>query len=249
MPRPEKIIDRGSGAVSAFAVDLRALRRDAGLTYEGMAEVARYSRSALAKVVNGQLPTSWPVVRAYVIACGGDEKEWYDRWRALQPKPWPAVPGTAAPIGTMPDPGSLRTIPAYLAALADLRRQAGLSYRQVSELTRVGGERIAPTTLFDLLHGDRLPPQPVLLAYLRACGVVQAPVLAAWRVAYTRLNASAALHAVPRQRPVMRVFEPGSEPEPPLEPLARAVDRSAVYMWLGVAMLLMIAILVLEKSA
>jgi transcriptional regulator with XRE-family HTH domain len=236
--------------VAEFADALRALKQRSGLTYEDMAHKAAYSRSALAKVVNGQRPTSWPLVRAYVTACGGDEDEWQARWLALAP---PTAPAQRVPVAhPFPDPETLDSVERYVAALDELRVRAGLSYRQLSESTRVKGARIAPTTLFGLLHGDRLPPESMLITYLRACGVVHGAAVGAWRIALDRLASAEALRQMPcngtgggptglppeRSRWPSRLLDGPADPSPPV-PDPVHVDRDRSLAWLAVVMLLL----------
>jgi WD40 repeat protein len=84
MPRPERPVDPAEGPVSRFAVDLRELRRCVGGPgYRELARRAHYSATALAQAARGTGLPSLAVTLAYVRACGGDVKEWEQRWRAL----------------------------------------------------------------------------------------------------------------------------------------------------------------------
>ncbi|WP_327350581.1 nSTAND1 domain-containing NTPase [Streptomyces sp. NBC_01304] len=82
MGRREKPLDPGRGAVQRFAYELRKLRDEAGTpTYRAMAQQAGYSGPTLSAAAAGErLPTP-AVVRAYVVACGGDPEKWEGRWR------------------------------------------------------------------------------------------------------------------------------------------------------------------------
>ncbi|WP_405681025.1 MULTISPECIES: helix-turn-helix domain-containing protein [unclassified Streptomyces] len=75
-------VDPGSGPVQRFAFELRELRSKAGgITYRTLAQRAGYSVTTLSQAAAGeQLPTL-PVVLAYVAACGGDDREWEERWK------------------------------------------------------------------------------------------------------------------------------------------------------------------------
>lgn len=82
MPRNEKPID-GIGPGALFALDLRVLKHNAGLTYRGLSERAHVSASALSRAANGKKPPTWEVVQAYVRACGGDVPTWRARWESI----------------------------------------------------------------------------------------------------------------------------------------------------------------------
>ncbi|NNN34740.1 helix-turn-helix domain-containing protein [Streptomyces sp. S3(2020)] len=82
MGRREKPLDPGLGAVQRFAYALRKLRDEAGTpTYRSMARQAGYSGPTLSAAAAGERLPTLPVVRAYVVACGGDPEEWARRWK------------------------------------------------------------------------------------------------------------------------------------------------------------------------
>ncbi|MEU3416483.1 hypothetical protein ABZ760_35480 [Streptomyces sp. NPDC006658] len=83
MGRPENPIDPEAGPVQRFAVELRALRAEAGgPTYRSMAQRTPYSAAALSQAAAGERLPSADVTRAYVTACGGDPDEWEKRRQA-----------------------------------------------------------------------------------------------------------------------------------------------------------------------
>jgi Helix-turn-helix domain len=85
MPRPERPIDPSAGPRESFAYELRQLRRVAGnLSYEKLAKLSHYSRTALSEAAGGRTFPSWEVTRAFVRACGGDLKQWTNRWAATE---------------------------------------------------------------------------------------------------------------------------------------------------------------------
>ncbi|WP_157436712.1 ATP-binding protein [Actinospica robiniae] len=106
MGRRERPIEDDGGPVPVFAAELRRLRAAAGSpTYRALAERTHYAASVLSAATRGaQLPT-WPVVRAFVLACGGSEPEWRERWdaadRLLRPAMVPA-PGDGRALRTLP---------------------------------------------------------------------------------------------------------------------------------------------------
>ncbi|TQE40018.1 nSTAND1 domain-containing NTPase [Streptomyces ipomoeae] len=84
MGRPEADLDPGLGPVQRFAFELRKLRQEAGgITYRQMARQVEVSVSTLSRAAKGEQLPSLPVVLAYVRACGGEEKAWERRWRAV----------------------------------------------------------------------------------------------------------------------------------------------------------------------
>ncbi|MEU7474880.1 helix-turn-helix domain-containing protein [Lentzea sp. NPDC042327] len=82
MPRRERPLDAGDGAVLAFARELRALRERAGSpTYRELSARTHYSEAALSQAAAGRKLPTLQVALAYVRACGGDEDEWRQRWQ------------------------------------------------------------------------------------------------------------------------------------------------------------------------
>ncbi|WP_219154545.1 response regulator [Amycolatopsis sp. TNS106] len=73
------------GPVAEFAAELRALRRSAGTpTYRTLARRANYSITVLSQAAAGIAVPAWPVVKAFVAACGGEPSEWEHRWQAMR---------------------------------------------------------------------------------------------------------------------------------------------------------------------
>src|SRR5215831_6066618 len=82
MGRPDRPLDPATGPLTAFAADLRRLRRDAGNpTYRVLAEKAHYSLTTLSDAAGGRKLPTLPVTLALVKALGGDEQMWRTRWR------------------------------------------------------------------------------------------------------------------------------------------------------------------------
>jgi len=78
------MLDPGDGPLAAFAADLRALRAAAGSpTYRAMAVRSGVPVGSLARTAGGRVLPGVRLVRAYVLACDGDEPAWIARWRAL----------------------------------------------------------------------------------------------------------------------------------------------------------------------
>jgi WD40 repeat protein/energy-coupling factor transporter ATP-binding protein EcfA2 len=88
VPRPERPLESADEALLQFAADLRGLREKAGSpTYRELSRVAHYSPSVLSEAANGRARPSLAVTLAYVDACGGDRREWEDRWHTLGDRP------------------------------------------------------------------------------------------------------------------------------------------------------------------
>ncbi|GJF30368.1 hypothetical protein KNE206_30680 [Kitasatospora sp. NE20-6] len=78
--RPERRLDRNASPLAAFACDLRLVREQAKLTYRQMSSKAGYSHNALAQAAGGARFPSLELSLAFARACGGDEREWKQRW-------------------------------------------------------------------------------------------------------------------------------------------------------------------------
>lgn len=86
--RPELSLDAGSGPEARFGAALRQLRENAGRpTYRELAARpgVHFSASVLSTAANGKKLPRWDHVRAYVIACEGEDcagaiKYWYRQW-------------------------------------------------------------------------------------------------------------------------------------------------------------------------
>lgn len=73
MPRRERPLDAGDGALLRFAADLRLLREKAGMPgYRDLGRRAHYSATTLSDAATGRKVPSLAVTTAYVEACDGD---------------------------------------------------------------------------------------------------------------------------------------------------------------------------------
>ncbi|HEY4464227.1 MAG TPA: helix-turn-helix domain-containing protein [Streptosporangiaceae bacterium] len=70
---------------AAFARDLRALRRGAGLDHAELAARAHYPEDTVRAAEAGPALPTLPVLEAYVRGCGARPAAWEDRWRRLMP--------------------------------------------------------------------------------------------------------------------------------------------------------------------
>ncbi|GAA4633108.1 hypothetical protein GCM10023196_069350 [Actinoallomurus vinaceus] len=97
MGRPPRNVSPNAGPAARFALELRALREQAGnLPYWKMARRCGVSKSALAEAAAGRQIPSERVLDAYVSVCGGDLNRWRARRvEALEEQETAARPGTA----------------------------------------------------------------------------------------------------------------------------------------------------------
>ncbi|MFJ2715607.1 ATP-binding protein [Streptomyces sp. NPDC087437] len=82
--RREQPLDPEEGPLERFALELRALRERAGLTYTEMADAAHFSPSTLSQAAAGRRLPTQEVLRAYVRACHGDPHGWEERWERVR---------------------------------------------------------------------------------------------------------------------------------------------------------------------
>ncbi|MFJ2733062.1 MULTISPECIES: ATP-binding protein [unclassified Streptomyces] len=82
--RREQPLDPEAGPLERFALDLRALRERAGLTYTEMADAAHFAASTLSQAAAGQRLPTREVLQAYVRACGGNPRPWEERWERVR---------------------------------------------------------------------------------------------------------------------------------------------------------------------
>ncbi len=68
-----------------FLADLRALRDSTAIGYDELAARAHYPSDVLKEAENGPGLPGLPILTAYVRACEGDELDWEERWRRLNP--------------------------------------------------------------------------------------------------------------------------------------------------------------------
>lgn len=91
--RPETPLDAAAGPVQALSHALRELRRAAGNpSYTAMARRSGRSASSLSDAARGRRLPTWPTVRSYVLACGGDPDSWLARWESAAGGRAPAAP-------------------------------------------------------------------------------------------------------------------------------------------------------------
>lgn len=167
--RPEKPLSTKSGPLAELASELRAMRELAGLTYCQLAAETGKAVSTLTAAAAGKRLPSWPVVRPWVQACGGDG----DIVLGLYQRACAAA-GRSAPARDLagvvpPDPAAATTATEFITEMIRLRAWVGNPSLRTLNL-RSGG-RLPPSTVSEALRRDRLPRCGLVLDYVRACGV------------------------------------------------------------------------------
>ena len=203
MGRPENTIS-ASGPVADFAEQLRLLRHHASLTLRQLAARTELSTATLSVAASGRKLPTWEVARAYVQACGGDTDDWRVRWEhaacfsrlsvAMRlPGTLSSTPGgqhrenrLGFPGGPAPLPMTADSTDEFMQCLLRVKIWAGDP--PVRTLSRRAG--LPPSTMQDFLHRERrkLPPVKTVCAFLKACGVDDANVIAEWIFAWRRLK-------------------------------------------------------------
>ncbi|MEU7898747.1 helix-turn-helix transcriptional regulator [Nonomuraea sp. NPDC049152] len=173
MARPEKPIEPGSPTAD-FALALRALRAEAGLSYREMAERSDYAISVMATAASGDRLPSWEVTNAYVLACGGSLERWHAQWQhARQSQVFFEEAGQddtapqreVEPTSTV-DPASISTRAEFTAALKKL---AGT--RSIRELSNNSQGAMSPSSIARVLSGRAAVGPRTLEIFLRVCEV------------------------------------------------------------------------------
>ncbi|WP_328955187.1 helix-turn-helix transcriptional regulator [Kitasatospora purpeofusca] len=193
---------------------LRALRAESGLTYRQMADrIARSgcSPATLSRADSGSALPRLGVVEAYAAACGASVREARQRWERAASGTGTAAARAERRPGAAPAGGRARRLelvyePAHLLeAMHRLRLAAGQpSLRELQERARTGGFGALPrSTLADVLAGLRMPSEPLLVTYVRCCGI-PGDRIAAWRAAWFRAVGSCGPTAVPAALPRVR---------------------------------------------
>jgi lambda repressor-like predicted transcriptional regulator len=203
MGRPENTIG-ADGPVADFAQQLRLLRQHAALTLRQLAARTGLSTATLSVAASGRKLPTWEVARAYVQACGGDTDDWRVRWEhaacCSRLSVAMRLPGKVSstsgvrhrehglgfPGGPAPLPVTADTTDEFMQCLLRVKIWAGDP--PVRALSRRAG--LPPSTMQDFLRRERrkLPPVETVCAFLKACGVDDATVMAEWVFAWRRLK-------------------------------------------------------------
>lgn len=141
MARPQKELE-GEGPVVEFARELRKLHQEAGapkskqmeLKSAAHADVSRVGASSFMDAMRGERFPTWRTVESFVVVCGGDLKQWGNRWqevkheveagRVPQPRPEP-LPTTEV---ESPSRGRRLAVPLAVAGMAVLATAATVGW-------------------------------------------------------------------------------------------------------------------------
>jgi transcriptional regulator with XRE-family HTH domain len=173
-----------------LADELHRLRRAARLTLEEMALRAHYSRTTLGMAEQGHRLPTWPVVEAYVAACGGDLEYFRQRWQEVAERT--GYQGRVRkPMRRLvkltrheerycspPNPLDATTPEAFRELLRRVRQSAGTpTYRDLVRRAADRDLQLKRSTLGDMLAprskpGRRgVPNAAYVRAFLLLCGV------------------------------------------------------------------------------
>ena len=133
--RRQDPVDPAGGPATQFALQLRELQSEAGLTVTQLAAATHYDVSTVSKALNGRKLPSWALTSAVVKACGADPAAWKNRWmtaRALSKaapsgevrvlvSPEAAADENLKPVLTPDVDGSMGGDPARLPSPSPLR--------------------------------------------------------------------------------------------------------------------------------
>ncbi|WP_119729395.1 hypothetical protein [Thermomonospora amylolytica] len=89
-----------------------------------------------------------------------------------------------------PSPRDARTAAEYVGRARCLKAWSGLSYRELSRRAAANGDHLPPSTLATALRRTSLPAEPLIAAFVRACGCDPATV-AEWTAARRRIAMAA----------------------------------------------------------
>ncbi|MFJ2342408.1 helix-turn-helix domain-containing protein [Streptomyces antimycoticus] len=170
MGRRENLIDTPNKSLALLASWLRTTRREAGITYEQLAQRTPFSAATLARAASGQSVPKLEVAVAFAEECGGDASAAEYLWtRAFRDRV--QVSGgrgqtRTVHISFVRDFSELHEAMLYL-----YRREGAPSYRELDSRARSRGERIPRSTLGRFLNRANVPSRGFVIAFSRACGV------------------------------------------------------------------------------
>ncbi|MEU5666548.1 helix-turn-helix domain-containing protein [Streptomyces longwoodensis] len=197
MGRPEKPVDHSVPALGALAEHLRAMRRDAGLTYRQLAERTHYSAAQLKRAASGVSLPSYKLVLAYAEGCciHGDRKMERAAARAtsLQEEAFRAVRRSrieARATTVLPQPKYVRDHADLSGAMRDAWSHAGrLPSREIEARSR---GQLPHSTAHAICKGRCIPRDfRQFVTFLHACeikGTALEPWFRAWFKVYGRPN-------------------------------------------------------------
>jgi hypothetical protein len=187
---------RHIGPAATFAAELRTARMIAGMpTYRKMASAANWSHNGLAGADRGDRLPTWRCAAAYLRACGADDDEltvWHEKWKStaraiamraeLAAMPWRMRPPSRPRRGASAPPSTdMLHAPTTGEHLVDdlnwMLAEQQLTIEEVAE--RINDPDLAlpyrlptvrPAMLRAALTTPALPPLPIVIRIIAACG-------------------------------------------------------------------------------
>ena len=209
MPRRPTYLRPDDGPVARFALELRALRDEAGFdapTVDSIAAKHHIPRSTLYAALRGRRVPTRPILAALVNSWGGDPAEWLSKRASVEaeleamrpsaarrvqsssatkPASRPAVTSTSQQ--DVPRTSAEEALANFAQALRDLRLNAGQpSLRQIASRGRYSNNWVSPSTLSEMLRGKRVPSWASTMALVEALE----GDIGEWRNRWTELRKS-----------------------------------------------------------
>ncbi|WP_033823999.1 helix-turn-helix domain-containing protein [Kitasatospora sp. MBT63] len=193
MPRPETTI-RPDAPHRVLAEQLRRLRHKAGSPpLTALARLSGYGTTVLSEAASGTKLPSLDVTLAYAQALGGDPQHWREQWLIARHR---QEPDRRYEVLDRPrSPRNIRTVPAFLQALRELRIRAG----EPSYQWMAGRCQVSASTLCAALAPSRttLPGRQAVEGVVTACLTATAATgdapdtgAQAWTDTWARLRAA-----------------------------------------------------------
>ncbi|WP_198548864.1 ATP-binding protein [Streptomyces sp. PRh5] len=142
-----------------MARQLELSRQQAQISYGQLSAMTGYSKSTLHRALTGKRCRQ-EVAEAVAHACGAKLEEATKKWLSRQGQPLP----TQGEI----DPNSINTRGDLQAAMRELLAASGLSLRQLE--LRAGVGVLPRTTVNEVVRGNRVPREDLLLSFIRTLG-------------------------------------------------------------------------------
>lgn len=168
MARPELPVDHTVPARGRLADALRALRLEAGLTYDELAAKTGLSAATLKRATSGRTVPALKTAEAVADACSVDHLLISRLWRAARV----ADRGRLGQLRRPPGPYLLTTLGELSAALEYFYEEAGApSLRLLAQ--RAGGTHLLPvSSAARIVNRQALPvSRQQLVAFLTGCGL------------------------------------------------------------------------------
>ncbi|MFJ6501365.1 hypothetical protein OG280_41205 (plasmid) [Streptomyces virginiae] len=148
-----------------------------------MEEKTYVRAGVLARAASGEVVPTLATVQAFVHGCGGNMDQAVRLWRRaraerLQPARWKST--TAQRLR----PQYLKDFRGLRLGMIALRHESGHpTLRELEAVAESQGNRLPRSTLAAVLHGNAIPSEALLDAFVRACAAQRRNVAIAWWIA------------------------------------------------------------------